>query len=195
MVGLAHRENPRKSAPHHAGRDRETHRRIGFARGNGLKNSDLSTAGRLHVHGRKTICPRPKGNLPTDGRQSVLGRECFAAADFQNHSAPRPRIAPGRDCARTARHPAARRGVLQSYRNRKCPYGRRRVLCGGKSGTGQRRKRHNSMSGHERPGTTRRLHPPLLKTAWYRRGSRAAYPCARSIAGGNPRRARNGPRE
>ena len=63
------------------------------------------------------------GKLTEAERQSVLGRECFAAADFQNHSAPRPRIAPGRDYARTARHPAVRRGVLQSYRNRKCPYG------------------------------------------------------------------------
>ena len=190
MVGLAHRENPRKSAPHHAGRDRETHRRIGFARGNGLKNSDLSTAGRQPVHGRKATNPRPKGNLPTDGRQSVLGRECFAAAVFQNHSAPRPRIAPGRDCDRTARHPAARRGVLQSYRNRKCPGGGRYAA----ASPGQDRGGNgNRMSGHERPGTTRRRHPPLLKTAWYRRGSRAAYPCARSIAGGNPRRARNGP--
>ena len=57
MVGLAHREDPRKPALYHAGRDRGTHRRIGLAGGNDPKHSDLSTAGRRPVHGRKAISP------------------------------------------------------------------------------------------------------------------------------------------
>lgn len=176
MVGLAHRENPRKPAPYHAGRDRETHRRIGFARGNGLKHSDLSTAGRQPVHGRKTICPRP-GVFRRSGFSKPFGAE----TPYRS----RPGLCPD------GKTPRCEAGCLTIVSESKMP--RRRALCGGKSGTGQRRKRHNRISGHERPGATRRLHPPLLKTAWYRRGSRAAYPCVRSIAGGNPRRARNGP--
>lgn len=94
MVGLAHRENPRKSAPHHAGRDRETHRRIGFARGNGLKHSDLSTAERQSDHGRKTTNPRPKGNLPTDG--SVSPQRIFKTLRRRGPVSPQAGIAPGR---------------------------------------------------------------------------------------------------
>ena len=94
MVGLAHRENPRKSAPYHAGRDRETHRRIGFARGNGLKHSDLSTAGRQPVHGRKATNPRPKGNLSSAG--SVSSQRIFRTLRRRGPVSPLAGITPER---------------------------------------------------------------------------------------------------